>query len=66
MAQEKFITIPVFNDFKTVNVRNIALLEKDGTQSIVTLNITDDDGKFIKFWSIQTFDQLNQQIYLAK
>lgn len=66
MEQEKFVDIPVRDDFKTVNVKNIALIEKDGIESVVTLNIKDNDGNFIKFKSIQTYEQLTQQIYLAK
>lgn len=61
MTKTKFVHIPTGDEFKTVNVVNIALLEKDGSGTMVTLNITDDDGNFIKFKSIQTYDKLSEE-----
>lgn len=62
MSKTKFIDIPTIDDFITVNVANIAMLTKDGDGAIVTLDITDDDGKFIKIESIQTYNKLSSEI----
>lgn len=62
MSKTKFYPIPTSDDFVTVNVSNIAMLEKNGLNTTVILNITDDDGNFIKIKSIQNHDQILQDI----
>lgn len=62
MSKTKFVEITTNGDFKTVNVKNIALIETIGLQTVVTLNITDDYGKFIKINSTQYHNDLSEKI----
>lgn len=63
MQKPKFLEITTDNgDFKTVNVKNIALIETVGLQTVVTLNITDDSGKFIKIYPTQSYSDLSDKI----
>lgn len=62
MSKTKFVEITTDNGVTTVNAANIATLEIDGYDTVITLNITDKNGAFIEIRTKQYYNDLLKEI----